>query len=38
VDYTKLTGVTVVVIVVLGAFFVLTLTADVVNPVTLPGG
>jgi membrane-associated protease RseP (regulator of RpoE activity) len=38
VDYTKLTGVTVVVIVVLGAFFVLTLTADIVSPITLPGG
>ncbi len=38
VDYTKLSGVTVVVLVVLGAFFVLTLTADIVNPIELPGG
>jgi membrane-associated protease RseP (regulator of RpoE activity) len=36
VDYMKLTPVTLAVISVLGVFVVLTMTADVVNPITLP--
>jgi membrane-associated protease RseP (regulator of RpoE activity) len=36
VDYMKLTPITLAVISVLGVFVVLTMTADVVNPITLP--
>lgn len=36
VDYVKLTPITLAVISVLGVFVVLTMTADVVNPITLP--
>jgi membrane-associated protease RseP (regulator of RpoE activity) len=36
VDYMKLTPITLAVISVLGVFVLLTVTADVVNPITLP--